>query len=141
MRTSIMFPAAQAPHPKGRFDVSLSNPIHIAEFLPWILLNRGKLSVLIHPNTGFAVEDFTAHALWAGRLQYRLHMHASRMQENFLEERLVALRHNTISSPCWSVILLCRSLGPLGFHPSCYPDPSSYSHMSGLAWIGLAWLD
>ena len=33
----------------------------------WIVRHRGKLDVLVHPNSGCEVEDHTAWALWAGR--------------------------------------------------------------------------
>ena len=40
-----------------------------AEFpriVPWLMLNRGGLSVLVHPQTEDAYDDHTIHALWLG---------------------------------------------------------------------------
>lgn len=38
-------------------------------FVPWLMLNRGGLSVLVHPETGDAYADHTAHAVWLGPAQ------------------------------------------------------------------------
>ena len=40
-----------------------------AEFprlVPWLMLNRSGLSVLVHPQTEDAYDDHTIHALWLG---------------------------------------------------------------------------
>jgi len=40
-----------------------------AEFpriVPWLMLNRGGLSVLVHPQTDDAYDNHTIHALWLG---------------------------------------------------------------------------
>jgi aromatic ring-cleaving dioxygenase len=34
--------------------------------LPWLLLNRGELSVLVHPLTGNDYDDHSRFALWLG---------------------------------------------------------------------------
>jgi DOPA 4,5-dioxygenase len=34
--------------------------------VPWLMLNRRGLSVLVHPLTGDDVADHSAHALWLG---------------------------------------------------------------------------
>jgi DOPA 4,5-dioxygenase len=35
-------------------------------FVPWLMLNRVGLCVLVHPNTGRALDDHVVHALWLG---------------------------------------------------------------------------
>ena len=37
-----------------------------ARLVPWLMLNRGPLDVLVHPSTGDDLADHTAHALWLG---------------------------------------------------------------------------
>jgi aromatic ring-cleaving dioxygenase len=37
--------------------------------VPWLMLNRGGLNVLVHPETGDAYADHTARALWLGAPQ------------------------------------------------------------------------
>ncbi len=38
----------------------------MASFLPWLMLNRDGLTVLLHPETGDDYSDHTAHAAWLG---------------------------------------------------------------------------
>jgi len=60
------------PHPQSMYQVKFAN----AEFdriVPWLMLNRLGLNVLVHPNTGDAYEDHATHALWLGdKLKLRL---------------------------------------------------------------------
>jgi DOPA 4,5-dioxygenase len=37
-----------------------------ASFVPWLMLNREGLTLLLHPDTGDAYADHTAHAAWLG---------------------------------------------------------------------------
>ena len=41
-------------------------PILSESFLPWLMLNRDGLTVLLHPETGDDYTDHTAHACWFG---------------------------------------------------------------------------
>jgi aromatic ring-cleaving dioxygenase len=34
--------------------------------VPWLMLNRGGLAVLVHPLTDNAYDDHSKHALWLG---------------------------------------------------------------------------
>lgn len=53
------------PHPKSMYQVAfLAN--QFAEVVPWLMLNRQGLDVLVHPNTGDAVADHAVHSLWLG---------------------------------------------------------------------------
>jgi len=36
-------------------------------FIPWLVINRGPLSALIHPNTDDEVRDHTQWATWMGQ--------------------------------------------------------------------------
>jgi aromatic ring-cleaving dioxygenase len=36
-------------------------------FVPWLVINRGPLSALIHPNTDEAERDHTQRATWMGQ--------------------------------------------------------------------------
>jgi aromatic ring-cleaving dioxygenase len=59
---------AVGPHPTAMYQVAFA----AAEFdrlVPWLMLNRGDLSVLVHPQTGDGYEDHTSHAAWLGRPQ------------------------------------------------------------------------
>lgn len=39
-----------------------------ARFVPWLMINRRGLAVLIHPNTGEPKRDHLTHALWLGEV-------------------------------------------------------------------------
>ena len=53
------------PHPKSMYQVSFAvNQFDLV--VPWLMLHRENLDILIHPNTGDAVADHTDYALWLG---------------------------------------------------------------------------
>jgi aromatic ring-cleaving dioxygenase len=60
------------PHPISMYQVAFA----VAEFpklVPWLMLNRGGLDVLVHPQTEDPYDDHAIHALWLGtRLKLRL---------------------------------------------------------------------
>ncbi|MBD2342825.1 DOPA 4,5-dioxygenase family protein [Anabaena subtropica] len=53
------------PHPTSMYQVAFS-PNQFPQVVPWLMLNREGLDILIHPETGDDVTDHTAHALWLG---------------------------------------------------------------------------
>ena len=53
------------PHPKSMYQVAFSAD-QLQSVLPWLMLNREGLDVLVHPETGNDLADHTAHALWLG---------------------------------------------------------------------------
>ena len=57
---------AGGPHPTPMFQVNFATPL-FAEIVPWLMLNRGGLDVLVHPETGDDVADHGDYALWLGR--------------------------------------------------------------------------
>ena len=64
------------PHPTATFEVALFSPTEFGQFVSWLTLWHGPLSVLIHANTEAsdiddegaerAVNDHTTRALWLG---------------------------------------------------------------------------
>ena len=53
------------PHPTAMYQFAF--PVEeFPRLVPWLMLNRGGLSVLVHPETEDAVEDHSAHAMWLG---------------------------------------------------------------------------
>ena len=58
---------AGGPHPSAMFQVAFAAP-RFAEIVPWLMLNRGGLDVLVHPETGDDVADHGDFALWLGRV-------------------------------------------------------------------------
>ena len=53
------------PHTAAMYQVAFE-PEELARLLPWLMLNRGPLAVLLHPETGDELADHTAHAAWLG---------------------------------------------------------------------------
>ncbi|ARV58920.1 4,5-dioxygenase [Nostocales cyanobacterium HT-58-2] len=53
------------PHPKAMYQVAFL-PEHFGTVVPWLMLNRDSLDILVHPTTGHDLADHTDHALWLG---------------------------------------------------------------------------
>jgi len=69
--------ALVGPHSQSMYQVAFA-PTLLGAFLPWLMLNRQGLTILLHPGTGDDVADHTEHAAWLGGV---------------LPLRLEALRH------------------------------------------------
>jgi aromatic ring-cleaving dioxygenase len=53
------------PHSASMYQVAFAIEL-FARFVPWLMLNRHGLDVLVHPNTLAPRDDHLAHALWLG---------------------------------------------------------------------------
>jgi aromatic ring-cleaving dioxygenase len=74
-RLASLFPAARlgawhdrpvGPHTLPMYQVAFL-PALFPTLVPWLMLNRTGLSVLVHPETGDDVTDHAEHAAWLGR--------------------------------------------------------------------------
>ncbi|HEU5095904.1 MAG TPA: DOPA 4,5-dioxygenase family protein [Reyranella sp.] len=54
------------PHPRFSYQVHFRND-QLASLISWLTLNRGDLTVFVHPNTGEALEDHRDRAVWLGQ--------------------------------------------------------------------------
>lgn len=54
------------PHPRFSYQVHFRND-QLASLISWLALNRGDLTVFVHPNTGEALEDHRDRAVWLGQ--------------------------------------------------------------------------
>ncbi|OKL64003.1 hypothetical protein UA08_00828 [Talaromyces atroroseus] len=57
------------PHPVPMFEVNLLSPAEFGAFVPWLVINRGPLSALVHPNTvneGEELRNHSQRAMWLG---------------------------------------------------------------------------
>jgi aromatic ring-cleaving dioxygenase len=73
-RVAVEFPAAKlgrwhdelvGPHSQSMYQIAFPSGL-LASLLPWLMLNRDGLTVLLHPETGNDYRDHTAHAAWLG---------------------------------------------------------------------------
>jgi aromatic ring-cleaving dioxygenase len=55
------------PHTKSMYQIALPAEV-LASFLPWLMLNRDGLTILLHPETGDPYADHTDHAVWFGAM-------------------------------------------------------------------------
>jgi DOPA 4,5-dioxygenase len=53
------------PHPQSMYQIAFPTQM-LGSFVPWLMLNRDGLTVLLHPETGNDYSDHTAHAAWFG---------------------------------------------------------------------------
>jgi DOPA 4,5-dioxygenase len=53
------------PHPKAMYQVVFL-PEQFGKVVPWLMLNREGLDILVHPSTGDDVGDHTDRSLWLG---------------------------------------------------------------------------
>ena len=73
-RVAAAFPEARigrwhdelvGPHLRSMYQIAFPCTL-LASFLPWLMLNRDGLTILLHPGTGDAYADHTEHAAWLG---------------------------------------------------------------------------
>lgn len=70
--------ALVGPHTQSMYQIAFP-PGMLGAFLPWLMLNRDGLTILLHPDTGNDLLDHTAHAAWFGAvLPLRLEAFAGR---------------------------------------------------------------
>jgi DOPA 4,5-dioxygenase len=60
------------PHPQAMYQVKFG-PGEFGRIVPWLMLNRSRLAILVHPETDDAFYDHAENALWLGeKLRLRL---------------------------------------------------------------------
>jgi DOPA 4,5-dioxygenase len=67
LRIYKVFERPIGPHPMPMFEVNIFTPEQFGAFIPWLVINRGPLSALIHPNTDDEERDHTQRATWMGQ--------------------------------------------------------------------------
>ena len=75
--------AKVGPHDQAMFQVALAAEV-FSELVPWLMLNHGSLSILVHPNTVNPRRDHQSDPLWIGRA---LAVHADKLPEETESEQ------------------------------------------------------
>jgi aromatic ring-cleaving dioxygenase len=65
VRIGRMHDGPVGPHPRGSCQITIA-PELFATVVPWLVQNRGKLTVFTHAQTGDALKDHTDHVIWLG---------------------------------------------------------------------------
>ena len=55
------------PHVRAMYQVAFDVPL-FASLVPWLMLNREGLTVLVHPNTDHPRDDHVLFPLWMGEV-------------------------------------------------------------------------
>ena len=53
------------PHPTSMYQVAFATD-QFPTLVPWLMLNRQGLTILVHPETGDDYVDHAEHAIWLG---------------------------------------------------------------------------
>ena len=65
VRLGRMHDQPVGPHPQAMFQIAFT-PELFDKLVPWLMLNRRELTVLVHPETGRPRSDHLHHAFWMG---------------------------------------------------------------------------
>ena len=75
------------PHPQAMYQVKFA-PREFSRIVPWLMLNRGGLPILVHPETGDDYTDHAFNALWLGeKLKLRLGIFAAHKKSQVSAKR------------------------------------------------------
>ncbi|MGL4287263.1 MAG: DOPA 4,5-dioxygenase family protein [Phreatobacter sp.] len=84
--------ATVGPHAQAMYQVSFATDL-FASLVPWLMLNHGGLSILVHPNTTNPKRDHLVNPFWIGA---PLPVHGEALPED--DEAEAALEPNTSPS-------------------------------------------
>jgi len=83
------------PHDQAMYQVAFGTEIFPA-LVPWLMLNHGKLSVLVHPNTTNPRRDHLADPIWIGPA---LAVHVDKLPEHAEIENAPPPNTNPVIQP------------------------------------------
>ena len=83
------------PHDQAMYQVAFATGL-FSELVPWLMLNHGTLSVLVHPNTTNPRRDHLVDPFWIGR---PLPVHGDKLPEEAEMEQAPAPNTNPVMRP------------------------------------------
>jgi len=87
--------AKVGPHDQAMFQVAFATDV-FAALVPWLMLNHGRLSIMVHPNTTNPRRDHLAVALWIGS---PLAVHGDKLPEEAAMEQAPAPNTRPVLQP------------------------------------------
>ena len=76
----------RGPHPVPQFNIIFETP-EFQNIVPWLMLNREGLNVLVHPLTESNYDDHSTYALWLGTpVPLRLDRLSRKLPESLLPD-------------------------------------------------------
>jgi aromatic ring-cleaving dioxygenase len=83
------------PHDQAMYQVAFANVV-FPLLVPWLMLNHGSLSILVHPNTTNPRRDHLADAIWIGKA---LAVHGDKLPEETAGEEAPAPNTQPVLPP------------------------------------------
>jgi aromatic ring-cleaving dioxygenase len=83
------------PHDQAMFQIAFASGL-FPTLVPWLMLNHGRLSVLVHPNTSNPRRDHLADPLWIGT---PLAVHGDKLPEHSEMEQAPAPNTRPVLRP------------------------------------------
>jgi aromatic ring-cleaving dioxygenase len=75
--------AKVGPHDQAMFQVAFATDV-FPTLVPWLMVNHGRLSILVHPNTSNPRRDHLADPIWIG---LPLAVHADKLPQETIAEQ------------------------------------------------------
>jgi aromatic ring-cleaving dioxygenase len=83
------------PHDQAMYQVAFATEVFPA-LVPWLMLNHGRLSILVHPNTTNPRRDHLADPLWIGT---PVAVHGDKLPEHAEIEQAPAPNTQPVTAP------------------------------------------
>ncbi|WP_298255352.1 DOPA 4,5-dioxygenase family protein [Bradyrhizobium sp.] len=87
--------AKVGPHDQSMYQVAFATEVFPA-LVPWLMLNHGRLSILVHPNTANPRRDHLADPVWIGAA---LAVHGEILPEEAEKEEALPPNTNPVLKP------------------------------------------